>query len=199
MWEKKPFPASRTVPPFSPKCSFSRSRKPIKGISRIGFPGEALIEDELSAPLLYFQLQELLLFCVRVCNFLQEMPARIQTTNRQVLEAARFISQNYMRPITTAEIAQAAGYSPNYLTREFREKTGIGIHEYLVFIRLQQAAMELLSTNDTITQVALRCGFSDGNYFKDVFKKKFGITPREYRQSGSLPINEDRENLLPET
>ena len=39
-----------------------------------------------------------------------------------------------------------------------------------------------LSTTDTITQIALRCGFSDSNYFKDAFKKKYGLTPREYRK-----------------
>ena len=81
----------------------------------------------------------------------------------------------------TADIAAAAGFSPNYLSRKFREAAGIGIHEYLAFTRLQHAAAELISTDDTITQIALRCGFSDSNYFKDVFKKKYGVTPREYR------------------
>ena len=46
---------------------------------------------------------------------------------------------------------------------------------------LQHAAAELISTDDTITQIALRCGFSDSNYFKDVFKNKYGVTPRENR------------------
>ena len=74
------------------------------------------------------------------------------------------------------------GYSPNYLSRKFKEAVGVGVHEYIVFIRLQNAANELLSTKDTITEIALRCGFSDGNYFKDAFKKKYGLTPRDYRK-----------------
>ena len=49
--------------------------------------------------------------------------------------------------------------------------------------RASAAAQELLATRDSITVIALRCGFSDSNYFKDVFKKKFGVTPREYRKS----------------
>ena len=87
-----------------------------------------------------------------------------------------------MEHITTADIARAADYSPNYLSRKFREAAGIGVHEYLLFIRLRHAALELLATDDSVTEIALRCGFSDGNYFKDAFKKKYGITPRAYRK-----------------
>ena len=74
------------------------------------------------------------------------------------------------------------GFSPNYLSRRFRRAAGIGLHEYIVFVRLQHAARELISSSDTVTDIALRCGFSDGNYFKDAFKKKYGVTPRAYRK-----------------
>ena len=87
-----------------------------------------------------------------------------------------------MEQISTADIATIVGYSPNYLSRKFKETVGIGVHEYIVFIRLQKAANELLSTRDKITDIALRCGFSDSNYFKDAFKKKYGLTPRAYRK-----------------
>ncbi|MBQ9648445.1 MAG: AraC family transcriptional regulator [Oscillospiraceae bacterium] len=142
---------------------------------------EARIGDAQSAQILYFQLQELFLLCVRVCTFSQDVPADIHTADRQVLLAARFISKNYMRAITAADIATAAGFSPNYLSRKFREAAGISIHEYLVLTRLRHAATELVSTDDTVTQIALRCGFSGSNYFKDAFKKKYGMTPSEYR------------------
>ncbi|MDE5679282.1 MAG: helix-turn-helix transcriptional regulator [Lachnospiraceae bacterium] len=87
-----------------------------------------------------------------------------------------------MEYLTMADIAEAAGYSPNYLSRKFREAAGIGVHEYLVFIRLQHAALELITTDNSITEIALRCGFSDSNYFKDAFKKRYGVTPRAYRK-----------------
>ena len=112
----------------------------------------------------------------------QELPADIHTTDRQIVKAAQFIGRNYMDDISAADIAAAAGYSPNYLSRKFREAAGIGVHEYLMFIRLQRAALELVSTDDSVTEIALRCGFSDGNYFKDAFKKKYGGTPSKYRK-----------------
>jgi len=139
--------------------------------------------DERTPLMLKAQLQELLLLCSRVCIHLTESPASIHTTDRQVLQAARFINEHFRQQITAGDIAAAAGFSPNYLSRKFREAAGTGVHDYLVFIRLRNAAFELMTTDDSVTDIALRNGFSDSNYFKDVFKKKYGMTPREYRKA----------------
>ena len=144
---------------------------------------EKKIADERSEPMLQALLQELLLLCCRECRILHDIPVNIHTTDRQIVQAAQFISNHYMEHIGAADIAAAAGYSPNYLSQKFRKSVGIGIHEYLVFIRLQYAALELITTNDSITEIAFRCGFSDSNYFKDAFKKKYGVTPRAYRKA----------------
>ncbi len=141
------------------------------------------IEDPCSGPMRRCALEGLLLLCSRVGDFLPGRPAEIRTTDEQILHAARFISDHYAQEITTHDVAKAVGFSPNYLSRKFRTASGIGLHEYLVFVRLQHAAQELLSTSDSITEIALRCGFSDSNYFKDSFKKKYGVTPRYYRKN----------------
>ncbi len=143
---------------------------------------ERKISDKCSRPMLRALLQELFLLCCRECRLLTNIPDRIHTTDRQIVQAARFISLHYMDRITAADIAAAAGYSPNYLSRKFRSSVGLGIHEYLTFIRLRHAAYELVTTGDRITDIAFRCGFSDSNYFKDAFKKKYGVTPRAYRK-----------------
>ena len=147
-----------------------------------GMAREEKICDSLSGPILETLLQQLFLLCCRECTFLEDMPEDIHTTDREIVLAAQFIGQHYMDDISAADIAKAAGYSPNYLSRRFREAAGIGVHEYLMFIRLQRAALELVSTDDSVTEIALRCGFSDGNYFKDAFKKKYGVTPSKYRK-----------------
>lgn len=141
------------------------------------------INDSRTPAMMKILLQGFFMLCGRVCSLLHDPPVNIRTTNPQVLLAARFINEHYMQPITTADVAAAAGLSPNYLSRKFREAAGIGLHEYLVFIRLDHAALELVSTDDTITVIALRCGFSDSNYFKDAFRKKYGMTPRSYRKA----------------
>lgn len=143
---------------------------------------EEKIADERSALMQRAIFQQLLLLCARECEFLSDLPADIHTTDKPIVEAAKYISARYMDDISTSDIAAAAGYSPNYLSKRFREATGVGVHEYLLFTRLQRAALELMTTNDCVTDIAIRCGFSGANYFKDAFKKKYGVTPREYRK-----------------
>lgn len=147
--------------------------------------GEERIGDAYADMLLRIRLQELLLVMSRVGSVSEKLPEDIHTTDRQVVAAAVFMRENYRRKVTAAEIAKAAGLSPTYLSRKFRQATGTGVHEYLTFLRLKEAALELLSTDSSVTEIALRCGFSDGNYFKDVFKKRYGVTPTGYRKSRS--------------
>ena len=144
---------------------------------------EEQVNDARSPLLLRLMLHQLLLQCSRVCSLLPDTPTDIHSTDREVLLAARYINEHFRQAITAADIAAAAGFSPNYLSRKFREAAGMGVHDYLVLIRLRSAAYELLSSDMSVTQIALRCGFSDSNYFKDAFKKKFGLTPREYRKT----------------
>ena len=147
-----------------------------------GLLAEEHTPDALSPALRICLLQQLLLTCARLCVFHPGTAGDIRTDDRQILLAAHFISENYMHPITTGDVARAVGFSPNHLSRRFRRSAGIGLHEYIVFVRLHHAAQELIATGDTITDIALRCGFSDSNYFKDSFKKKYGVTPRDYRK-----------------
>ena len=130
-------------------------------------------------------LQTLLLLCGRVCGFLKKPSAALPAADPQVLQAVRYICRHYAEPLTSEDVARAVAFSPNYLSRKFRLSTGIGLHEYIVFVRLQHAAQELAATSDSITAIALRCGFSDSNYFKESFKKKYGVTPRGYRKASA--------------
>ncbi len=144
---------------------------------------EENILDAYSDKLMSLRLCELLVLLNRYTVIADSVPADIHTTDKQIVRAAKYMAENYANPISAAEIADAAGFSQNYLSRRFRKATGIGVHEYLVYLRLSHAALELKSTSDSVTEIAIRCGFSDGNYFKDAFKKHYGKTPREYRRS----------------
>ena len=138
--------------------------------------------DDAATPLtLQVQLQELFLMIKRLGIPVNDV-SDLHTNDEEVLKAARYISDHYNEPITTKQIASITGFTPNYLSSKFRETTGIGLHEYLVFTRLHHAEKILLSTKTSITDIALQCGFSDSNYFKDAFKKMYGSSPREYKK-----------------
>lgn len=142
---------------------------------------EEKISDGFSEPMLRIFLHRLLLLMVRECAWLDAIPEDIHTFEDQIVKAAQYIRTHYMERITMGDIAAAAGYSGNYLSRKFKKVTGVGVHEYLLHTRLRIAAAELATTADSVADIAYRCGFSDGNYIKDVFKKKYGMSPSAYR------------------
>jgi signal transduction histidine kinase/DNA-binding response OmpR family regulator len=77
-------------------------------------------------------------------------------------------------------ICQDAGISRAHLHRKMKEMTGIPVSEFIRNIRMEQAARLLKEQKLNITQVAYTVGFSSLPYFSAVFRKHFGISPREF-------------------
>lgn len=105
-----------------------------------------------------------------------------ETTN-EIVETVHYITSHYSSPLDLNMLAERANLSPTYFSKKFHQTTGMGVKEYITYVRLSQAAKELLSTTHSITEIALNAGFSNSNYFKDAFKKTYNTSPRQYRAS----------------
>ena len=138
--------------------------------------------DSFSDTFLACHLQELILFLTRHSVLTQETPTMMGTNDADILAATKYIYQNFRQPLTLDEVASIATLSPTYFSKKFKQVTGMGFKEYLNYVRLKHAQTALLTTNNTITDIALEYGFNDSNYFKDLFKKVYGKSPREYRK-----------------
>lgn len=79
------------------------------------------------------------------------------------------------------------GYSEFYISRKFKEISGMQFRDYLRFRRLAFALKEIRDTEKGILDIALNYGFSSHEAFTHAFKTAYGITPSEYRQS-PLPV-----------
>jgi AraC-like DNA-binding protein len=96
--------------------------------------------------------------------------------------AVRYIHAHFAEPITLGAVAAACYTGREHLSRTFKRATGFGFSEYLTAYRLKHAQAMLLSRpSQRISDVALSCGFSDGNYFSKVYRRVYGITPTEER------------------
>ncbi|MBQ5590307.1 MAG: helix-turn-helix transcriptional regulator, partial [Clostridia bacterium] len=125
-------------------------------------------------PLVYMfsQLQN---ECIRTSDI-------VNTSSELYRKALRYIYDNYMNSFTIEEMAKTLNYSESYLRHIFVKQSGKSIAKTVLAIRLSQASTLLVSTNLSVTTIALECGFCDGNYFSTVFKKKYGVSPMKYRQ-----------------
>jgi AraC-like DNA-binding protein len=97
-----------------------------------------------------------------------------------VRQAMAFIHEHYSEQITRDDLAKYVAVSPRYLTRCFREETGLTPITYLNRYRMNRAKYLLEKGDKTITEVAIAVGFSNSNYFGRVFHRDVGVSPSEY-------------------
>jgi AraC-like DNA-binding protein/DNA-binding response OmpR family regulator len=105
-----------------------------------------------------------------------------QHTSVLVKRAVVYFHQNYSRPLSRWEVAEAIGASEDYLSRVFHQEMNISPWEYLNRYRILQARELLRCTGDNIKTVAHRVGFTDPAYFSRVFRKVVGTSPSVYRE-----------------
>ncbi len=139
--------------------------------------------DDYSSAFLGCYLQELLLLLMRHSVMNESEPELLNSRDADILRATKYIYKNFREPLTLDEVSNVASLSPTYFSKKFKQVTGMGFKEYLNFVRLKHAQTALLITNNTITDIALEYGFNDSNYFKDLFKKVYGKSPRDFRKN----------------
>ncbi len=92
-----------------------------------------------------------------------------------------YIERNYTKELTLESLAKRASMSPSTLHRAFTTALGESPINYLISVRLAKAKEMLISSSLSITEISMRTGFRDSNYFSRIFKKRTGKSPREYR------------------
>lgn len=96
--------------------------------------------------------------------------------------AKRYIDTNYAQDITLDSLADLTHINKFYLAHSFTECIGQSPISYLTERRLAACKELLSSSNLSVTQIATSAGFSSQSYFSQIFNKKVGMSPRQYRK-----------------
>lgn len=105
-------------------------------------------------------------------------------TNLVIKSCVAFLQANYREKLTLQMISKALYISPNYLCRLFKREMHQTLFEYLQDYRLEISKKYLKDIRYKVFEVAEMVGYSDAKYFSSQFKKKYGITPVQYRNKG---------------
>lgn len=101
----------------------------------------------------------------------------------EIHRAIQHLHDHFAERLTVADLARVAGISPPHFSRLFRKETGHSPLDYLIRVRIQRSRMMLRAGDDSVTTVALSCGFATPSHFADCFRKQCGVSPSEYLKS----------------
>lgn len=107
----------------------------------------------------------------------------------QVLD---YVNEHFREDINLSSVALVLGYTPNHLSRCFKQNRGINFTDYLNSRRVAFAREQLITTSDNLNRIAEACGFHSSNLLIRAFEKYEGITPGEFRKN----MRQQRKNSL---
>lgn len=97
--------------------------------------------------------------------------------------ALEYLHTNYNLGITLNDVSQYAGMNRTTLNKQFKEKTGLTVIQYLSEYRIKIAKDTLSHTNLKLSEIALCLGYNYDTYFINQFTEKVGVSPTEYRDA----------------
>jgi two-component system, response regulator YesN len=103
--------------------------------------------------------------------------------NKRVVELVKeIIRKEYAKELNLEELSQKVFLNPKYLSRIFKNETGINITDYLIYVRIEKAKQMMKDNQEIkIYEVANHIGYADSVFFNKIFKRLVGITPLEFK------------------
>lgn len=118
----------------------------------------------------------------------------------RIEEIKNFVAHNYANPdLGLKDVAAACYLTPNYLSRLFKQETGVTLLKYINDYRMKHAQSLLRNTQMKVNLIAQETGYRSASYFCQRFRDCFGVTPENYRLNAlrTRPGRRSSEEDLP--
>lgn len=106
---------------------------------------------------------------------------QLNKPKRKIETAKKYILKNYMYGITLNDLADYVDLNPSYFSNLFKKEFGVNFSDFLLEVRINAAKALLKDTHLKIYEISTEIGYEDTISFGRAFKKKVGISPKEYR------------------
>ncbi len=117
-----------------------------------------------------------------ICEFLAEEKKDTKSIHRMG-KVLSYLENNLSEEVTLEKLSRIAHRSVSSLLRDFKTTVGESPIQYLQTMRLNKAAEMLRETNLSLSVIAFSVGFDDSNYFSKMFRKRYAVSPRDYRKA----------------
>ena len=140
---------------------------------------EQLFNEILSCTDLNYKVQFLRCLLYKITTLLPKEKSNICS---HIQSSIIFITENFKKEITLYKTAKIIGLAPAYFSNLFKKETGINFKNYLDNIRFDYVIKLLTFTDMSISDICYESGFCDYSNFNRRFKKKYRLTPLQYRK-----------------
>ena len=113
--------------------------------------------------------------------------------DRRVRLVVTLLDEQWRRNLVVSDLARSVGLGPSRLEHLFKAHAKTTIRDFIRERRLTEAAELLACSEERISVISFGVGFRDVSNFNHAFKKRFGVSPREYRDARRNPPEGDRE------
>lgn len=113
---------------------------------------------------------------------IQQISDREDSLNTMVSRAKHIMYKQIDQTIDLKEVANEFGVSYSKFRADFKKQTGTSPLQYFLLLKLEKSKDLLLQTNKTQKEIAYSLGFESDYYFNRLFKKKMGMTPKDFRK-----------------
>jgi two-component system response regulator YesN len=120
---------------------------------------------------------------VQLITAAESMKGQSDSRSQIVHEAQRIILQRFQENLTLQTVAEHVHVTPVWLSKLFKKETNMNFLEYLTDIRMKKAVELLADLHYKVYQVSYMIGYQDPVHFSKLFKRNYGCTPQEYRNS----------------
>lgn len=116
-------------------------------------------------------------------------PAGSAAVSPWLRQADEMIRELYASSIALSAVARAVGVAPATLARSYRSAFRVTVGERIRQLRLERAVRELIESEEPLSSIALRAGFYDQSHFTNLFRRRFGATPAQYRLAANKRVS----------
>ena len=102
--------------------------------------------------------------------------------DRRVRKIVQVLNQSWSAPLRVGDLARRVGLGTSRLEHLFKEQARISIRDFIHERRLSAAATLLLTTEERVSVISFQVGFSHVANFNHAFKRRYGVTPRAFRE-----------------
>ena len=126
-------------------------------------------------------------FLERIIQLLKASDTEVRdiSENRFLKYIYDYVDAHISEDLSLSVLSERMNYNPSYISRLFKRLTGQTLLDYITSRRMEHAVKMLKETNASIQEIAKATGISSGQYFALLFRKKYGVSPLDYRRDHS--------------